>query len=299
MFRTLLKRLQRRLVACLSLGLLAGCTFGSGPKAEFMGRIDWPASMHRLGGFSGLEVTDDGTRFVALSDRSRIVTGQFIRKGGRLVGVENAPAVRLRTERSRFLSRALNDAEGLALSASNVTYISFEGTHRVWAYKDYGTAIPLPRPEAFSLMAGNAGFEALAIDAQDRLYTLPERSGQLTRPFPVWRYDGTDWAQVFTLPRRGGFLPVGADFGPDGRFYLLERGFSGIAFRTRVRRFTLSDDRIVREEVLIETPAHRHGNLEGLSVWRDAAGALRLTMVSDDNFMSFQRSEFVEYRVTE
>lgn len=40
----------------------------------------------------------------------------------------------------------------------------------------------------------------------------------------------------------------------------------------------------------------RHDNLEGLSVWRDAQG-LRLTMVSDDNFMFFQRTEFVEYRV--
>jgi hypothetical protein len=44
---------------------------------------------------------------------------------------------------------------------------------------------------------------------------------------------------------------------------------------------------------------HRHGNLEGLAVWQDALGTIRLTMLSDDNFNSFQRSEFVEYRVAD
>lgn len=45
----------------------------------------------------------------------------------------------------------------------------------------------------------------------------------------------------------------------------------------------------------MQSEVGRHDNLEGLSVWQDAQG-VRLTMVSDDNFMFFQRTEFVEYR---
>ena len=61
--------------------------------------------------------------------------------------------------------------------------------------------------------------------------------------------------------------------------------------RARVRRMALDGTGI---ETLIETA--RHDNLEGLAVWQ-AADGLRLTMISDDNFRWFQRTEIVEYRV--
>jgi hypothetical protein len=48
---------------------------------------------------------------------------------------------------------------------------------------------------------------------------------------------------------------------------------------------------------LLETATGTYDNLEGLAVWRDDAGAIRLTMISDDNFKSFQVTQFVEYRV--
>lgn len=65
-----------------------------------------------------------------------------------------------------------------------------------------------------------------------------------------------------------------------------------------MRRFTLGPNGVVAEETLLLTPVGRHGNLEGLAVWQDAEGAIRLTMVADNNFRAFQRSEIVEYRVT-
>ena len=93
---------------------------------------------------------------------------------------------------------------------------------------------------------------------------------------------------------------MGADFGPDGWFYLLERQFTGYGFRSRVRRFDVAGDTVHHEEKLLESPALRHDNLEGISVWRADDGTIRMTMVSDDNFRPFlQRTEFVEYAVTE
>src|SRR5690606_34680041 len=98
--------------------------------------------------------------------------------------------------------------------------------------------------------------------------------------FPVFRFRNGAWDQPFTLPRRGGFLPVGADIGPDGRFYLLERELSSIfGFKSRVRRFDLSETGLTGEVTLLETASGTHDNLEGLAVWRDGAGAIRLTMI--------------------
>jgi len=81
---------------------------------------------------------------------------------------------------------------------------------------------------------------------------------------------------------------------PDGQFYLLERDFTGLGFRTRIRQF---DADFTNETVLLETGNARHDNLEGISAWRDDSGSIRLTLVSDDNFLFLQRTEIVEYRV--
>ena len=62
-----------------------------------------------------------------------------------------------------------------------------------------------------------------------------------------------------------------------------------------MRVFDIAGKTVTGGEVLIQTNAGVHDNLEGLSVWRDRTGAIRLTMVSDDNFNLFQRTEIVEY----
>ena len=49
-------------------------------------------------------------------------------------------------------------------------------------------------------------------------------------------------------------------------------------------------------EVLLTTVTGTHDNLEGLTVWKDAAG-LRATMISDDNFRFFQQTQIVDYRL--
>jgi len=63
-----------------------------------------------------------------------------------------------------------------------------------------------------------------------------------------------------------------------------------------VRRFALSDSALGPPEVLLETTPLQYDNLEGIAVWQDAQG-IRLTMISDDNFLFVQRTEVVEYRV--
>ena len=156
-------------------------------------------------------------------------------------------------------------------------------------------AVKAPRLAAFKQLPENKALEALAIDRRGHLFTLPEGAVTPGGAIPVWRWNGTGWSQPFSLPRRGKFKPVSADFGPDGKFYVLERDFTFFGFRSRLRRWAVTPAGLGSEETLLKTAAGTHDNLEGLSVWQDAAGRLRATMVSDDNFNALQVTELVEY----
>ncbi len=278
--------------------VLAALLLGGAPdaqRADYLGSYVWPETAHHSGGFSALET--DGTDFVTVSDRARIVDGRFARDAqGLITGIEIQRSEPLRRGREGLMTGILADSEDLAIDSTGRRWISFEGRARVRVETGAQGPEVLPRPRDFSAMGFNSSLEALAVDAQDALYTIPERSGRIDRPFPVYRWKEGKWTVPFSIPRRDSFLVTGADFGPDGKLYVLERDFAGIGFRSRVRRFAPDG---TGEEVLLETGIGVHDNLEGISVWRDDRGRIRLTMVSDDNFRFFQRTEFVEYALGE
>ncbi len=291
----------RSFVAVAFAVLLAGKTGGAGQglAADYISSFTWNHIGRGFGGFSGLELSADGTSFTAITDRGNIVQGTLFREGGRIVGVKSGPLRPLRNSDGGPLGRFQIDSEGLAIGPDGQIYVSFEAKHRVWRYRSATSrAETLPSDPNFERMQNNSSLEALAIDDAGALYTLPERSGRLTVPYPVYRFENGTWTQPFSIPRRDGYLPVGADFGPDGRFYLLEREFTGIlGFRSRVRSFRLTRTAAAEEMLVLQTFTGTHDNLEGISVWRDRQGDLRLTMISDDNFRPFQVTEFVEYRM--
>lgn len=292
----------RRSVVALICGTIAlhGTAPIAGPtlRAELVGHYTWRDPSPLFGGMSGLDLGPDGSDFVAVSDRGAIATGRLLRTDGAISGVADLALNPLLRPGGEPLREFETDAEGVARGADGRIFISFEGIHRVWAYASADApAERLPQHDDFAQMQLNSSLEALAIDDQGRLYTLPERSGEWTRPFPVYRFDGNTWEQPFSIRRDGKFLAVGADFGPDGKLYLLERHLAFLGFQTRVRRFVIEGDTVVSEETLLQTGTGTHDNLEGMAVWRDPDGAIRITMISDDNFHPFQRTEFVEYRL--
>lgn len=229
-----------------------------------------------IGGLSAIE-TRDGRAFVTLSDRGQAYDLTLERTS---TEVEVSP---------RTQPAAQRDSEGLAFAGATL-FFSYEDPADVRA--DNGTV--LPRDPAFDLYEKNAGFEALAGAPDGTLYAIPERSGGSTQPFPVHRFRDGAWDTARMVPRRGAFLPVGADIGPDGRLYLLERAFSPLGFRSRIRRFD-PDEPNGDIDTLLTTRLGLHDNLEGLAVWTAPSGATCVTMVSDDNFLPIQRSEIVEY----
>lgn len=294
--------MPRRFILALSAAVLAAFSLQSSaaPPAPqgFLMQFEWKSDDPLFGGFSAIDISQDGARVTLITDRGAYGVGHITRDAqGQISAVDLAPLRMLRGKGKDPLSKGRNDSEGLAIAADGTVYISFEGVARVLRYSRLdGEADNLPNHPDFAKLQRNSALEALAIDAQGTLYTLPERSGGLDTPFKIYRYKNGVWDTPFSLPREPGYLPVGADVGPDGRLYILLRHFLGISgFSSKLIRMELGASSLGPPEVMFQSPTGFHDNLEGVSVWRDRAGRLRATMVADNNFVPFLSSGIVEY----
>lgn len=288
----------------LAVALIWAAAAAGADSARVLSALSWTDPRGGFGGFSAIEVSADGRSFVALSDRGRIGRGEIRREHGRIVSVRLTDLRRLRDEEGAPLTAdgmkpgREADAEALARDQGGQVFIAFEGMHRVGRLSKNGDRVRvLPGHAAFALLPSNSGLEALAIDRDGRLYAIAEDPG--AHGFDVFRRDADQWHVAFSLPARDGFAVTGADFGPDGRLYLLERRFSLLTgFIARIRRFEITDEGPRAEATLYWSAPFARDNLEGISIWQSARG-LRAIVVSDDNFQRLQRTELVELALPE
>jgi hypothetical protein len=273
------------MLRCLSLGLTLWAGAISAQTLESVSATPITAEAATLGGLSAIETTD-GSTALTVSDRGQFFDLTLERDtAGNIIAARAAPSAKF--------TPSEHDTEGLAIGPSGA-FAAFEGPATV----RHINGAALPRHPDFRKMGSNAALEALAIDAQGRLFTLEESTGGADVPFALYIFSQGVWSKPHSIPRQHGFLPVGADFGADGRLYLLERQFTPFGFRSQIRRFDL-DATPPTETTLLTTYALQHGNLEGIAVWQDANGATRITMVSDNNFLPIQRNQVVEYLLSE
>lgn len=292
-------RLGPALGLTLALTAAGTCARSCSERTEFLGSFAWESQQSWFGGFSALELSADGAEMTAITDRARLVQAEVSRGESGITAIRIRHSNLLRGHDGAGLIGRIVDSEGLAIAPDGSIFISFERVHRVSRYSDPARASEsLDRPPAFRHLPYNGGFEALAIDDQARLIAIPEDVRDEGGNIPVYRWGDGIWSQPFSLRGAGRFLPVGADIGPDRRLYVLERSFNLFGFRSRVRSWIMTETGVADERCELETGGGMHGNLEGLSVWRDGSGRVRLTMVADDNFFLFQRSELVEYALT-
>lgn len=254
-------------------------------------RVAVPADQPWLNGLSAIH-TRDGQRFTALSNFGYVVEGRILRdRAGRLAGLQVEAARPLTFPDGRALTNGYRAAEGLAVGPGGRLFVSFEYHTRVWTYRTpAATPEDLGQHRDFERLPNGRGLASLALSPQGALYAIPERPARMTHGFPSYRWDDGEWIGSFRMPADGPFLPVGADFGPDGRLYVLEQAGG----QSQIRRFAVQGDRMGGADVVVRSARGQWGYLSGLSVWRGRDGRLRATMVADNGGMAGRAAELVE-----
>ncbi|RDD63034.1 esterase-like activity of phytase family protein [Ferruginivarius sediminum] len=262
-----------------------------------------------FGGLSGLVLSQDGMRMVAIGDKGSWVEAALTYdSAGKLSGVGDAIIDGYRDPAGKTVHTASDrDAEGLTRLADGSLLVAFEQRHRLWRYPAgphplAQPAEPVPAPDRLMEAPHNKGAEALARLADGRLLMLIEglESGEHRLGF-LRNQDG--WTEV-AYPREDGFQPTAAAQLPDGDLLVLERQFSILTgFRTRIRRIPLAriepGSLLTGPVIAAFRPPLIADNFEGLAARRGPAGQTLVYVLSDDNFNGMQRNLLLMFALSD
>ena len=264
-------------------------------KLHHLGTLKLTSPDSDFGGLSGLIVSPDGKRFLAITDQSNWVTGELAYAGGRLSGIRGITIAPLRDETGKPLSGKQGDAEGLAGNLDGDVHVSFEREHRIWTYA-FGEkglearARPVKTPADLDDAPVNGGLEALAQLKGGKLLALTEYMKDDAGNLRGWVIDpASGKSDPLAVVTRPPYAITDVRQLPGGDILTLERRFNrtgGVGFA--MRRFplgSLEQEAPIRGEVLAEVGMdYVIDNMEGLSVRTDEAGRTLVYVLSDDNF---------------
>lgn len=267
----------------------------------FRGGLQLSSKNPLFGGWSGLDFDSQG-ELIAVSDQ-----GSFLRfkidldQSGNLVGVSSGEIALMRDLKGAPLDgKKQQDAEDIARLEDGRYAVSFESRHRIWLYdldRDGPDAPAIEGPPAPQDMRENEGLEALAQAENGDLVAGREYAANHKSPTQFFRLK-LSGGSIVAGPARvvEKFALVALRRLPDGDYLALERYyFPLIGNRSVLARFKASG--------LADAPPHLDGptlaefakplaldNFEGLAVEAEPGAALRLYIISDDNFSPSQRT---------
>jgi hypothetical protein len=281
--------------------------FGS---LEFRGGLVLTCSNEHFGGISAMCVQPDGAHFIALSDRAFWLRGRIVHNGTHPVGIRTAVMAPILDARGKAAKDW--DTESIAEDGDTL-YVGVEGINSIMRF-NYGKRGLLARGEPIAVppgvtdLPGNQGLEAMVFVPRKfslggTLIALSEKglneSGNLKAFLIGGRKPGS-----FAVKRTDEYDVSDAALLPDGDLLILERKFlvlQGVFMR--IRRIRLSDVRpgaLVDGPTLIEADMRDQiDNMEALSVYRTRSGETVLTLMSDDNFSSIQRTLLLQFALKE
>jgi hypothetical protein len=281
------------------------------------GGLELQSAVDTFGGLSGLGFTGPDGRLTAVSDRGYFISGQLIyddddRPLG-LIGVHIAP---IQNSRGADLPRDFaRDAEALAVIERNgvpaAVRVGFENLTRVadFALVDSvptGPATEISIPGWLSDARTNRSLESVCIAPP----ASPVAGSTLLLTEGVADGEGGQRAWLLGAADRGalsyrsgdGTYPADCAFLPDGDLLVLERGIALLAFHMRLVRVPAAKVRpgsTMRGDVLLEATGREIDNMEGLAVHAGPDGKTRITIVSDDNFIDWQRTLLLQFSLPE
>lgn len=274
------------------------------PDRMVFGKLTWRGGFEitgadkRFGGLSALQVSADGKRLIAVTDRGHWLTATLAYREGQLSGASDFQITPLLDLAGHPLSGRRSDAESLAADDSGL-FISFERNHRIWRYAKnahlYGTKpTAIAAPNGLRTLQKNGGIEAMTRLCDGRLLAVAEKSVTSSKSVDAWVQSGTGW-QPLAYSTKDGLSPTGAATLPNCDVVFVERSFSIVAgLDIRLTRIPSSDfvpGTALTPEVLANlSEPLTIDNFEGISARRDASGNTLIYIVSDDNFSAVQRT---------
>lgn len=277
------------------------------PDETAVGKLIWRGTIRLnsddpdFGGLSGLAISADGMRFLAITDAAHWVTGTFSYTNGRLTGARGGMIVPMLDANGQAMSGKQGDAEGLdTLTPYDIdgpVMVSFEGDHRIWVYGgpqngQRSVLHALALPEAIRNLPGNGGMESLARLPGDRALAIAESDTNAQGLLPAWlvssRSPSEDTLDTAVVPTRP-FAVTDAKLAPDGKLYLVERSFSretgvGIRLRSADAAEARSGGQIQGDELARMGMSFVIDNFEGIAVRRTPEGKILIYLAADDNF---------------
>ncbi|HVY57686.1 MAG TPA: esterase-like activity of phytase family protein [Xanthobacteraceae bacterium] len=275
---------------------------------QFRGGLQLTSNHANFGGFSSIRVAPDG-HFISASDKGRWLRGRIVYRGERPVAIADAEMAPILGPDGRpLIARGWYDTESIAQDGDTL-YVGIERVNRIVRF-DYGRdgllarGEPIPVPEGIAKLPRNQGLEAMAfvpagLPHAGALIAVSERGLDAHGNIRAFLLEDGAW-RAFEVMRRDDFDVSDCAVTPAGDLLLLERRFgwtSGLAIR--IRRISLAK---LGADALVDGPAlfqadlgYQIDNMEGLSVHRDDADNVVLTLISDDNFSLLQRTLLLQF----
>ncbi|MEM6662423.1 MAG: esterase-like activity of phytase family protein [Pseudomonadota bacterium] len=270
-------------------GVLTGLTL--------RGTVALTASPDEFGGFSGLHI--DQGHMVAVNDIGWWLLADLDDTDNGLAPDRAGFAPMLDADGAAY-DKAGGDAEGLTMRDGFLA-VSFERDHRIMFHQGDGRMGDLIQDRAFERLGTNKGLEALATTPDGWMLAIAEEPENGAFPVHLVRYSNE--VRLGSLPALTRHSVTGADVGPDGKLYLLQRDYTPIlGVSIRILRYALGDDGFpiaeTREELAAFESSSGIDNMEGIALWTDQTGRTRLTLISDDNFNLIQRTLLMDFEVS-
>ena len=280
---------------------------------RYLGGVALDLDDERFGGWSALDVSDDGQRLLAVSDSGYWMTASLTYDGDALSGVESPHIAAILDEAGEPVSGDFADSEGLADLGDGAYAVSFEREHRIWRYGlgsdwsgvDDALPTPIRTPLGTEALSNNAGMEGVT-RIGDWLWSAQEHT---TGDAPVHIFSRTH----LTDPEITGnayLVAMEAEFGVTeleadgvGGLYILQRFWSRDV-GNRIHIFHLSAEQIADAANVTELhpvllaaigPDEMSvDNFEGMAIIETEAGT-RFFLISDDNYNDSQRTLLMSF----
>lgn len=281
---------------------------------RFMGGLELTSENELLGAMSGIRFFANRQDFIGVTDTGLWYKGQLVRdQNNSPSSVAEFQMAPMRNKDGIATgSKWEFDAEGIALKGDKV-FVSFERLARIDGFPLEGVftsaateTVPVQIPT--SEFRRNGGLEALATapvnsPLKGALLAFSESSVDKNGNLFAAITSGP-MAGVFAVKRDAPFNITDADFLPNGDLLLLERRFNiatGIGMRIRkIKGADIKVGALVDGEVLLDVGAgFQIDNMEGMSVTKDEAGQIYVTLISDDNHSFLQRNLLLEFKLIE